>query len=536
MKKIAFYLCLMAILTIGCTKGFEELNRDPTKANEGNMDPNYLLTSGQLNYGNITEFQLYELAPMMQVLASTATQTSYSAGDKYSSQLFSYNDRFFADGQIAAGLFAEAQELAEKKDPVKYANLIQVSRIMRVMAMQRITDTYGDIPYAQKNGTLYPKYDLQADIYKDMLATLEDAAGKLDKTKTKMTGDLFYDGDIDKWTRFTYSLMLRVAMRLTKADPDMARAYAEKTKDKTFKDFTDNAILKFNGTAEERKNKSANSWFGDAVTFGQVRWSKTFIDFLKNNNDPRLYVITEKSDTGMVFNNDLTRPAFGYTQTKPAPAGKINEVPVGMPNGYDINGVRSIETAPGYPGATGKGNNASPLGNYARPLTKVFAQPTFSTFLITYAETELLLAEAKARGWDVGAVSAKDHYRNGLVAAMRSLEQLNGMLTMGTEVETFAAAHPLDESSLEKSLEMINTQYWVATLFNFPETWANYRRSGYPVLTPVNYPGNRTNGVIPRRLNYPNREASYNAANYNEAVSRLGGNDLDLTKRVWWDK
>ncbi|WP_199141255.1 SusD/RagB family nutrient-binding outer membrane lipoprotein [Pedobacter sp. ASV12] len=537
MKKLTFYLILAAVLfMLGCSKDFEELNRDPTKANESNTDPNYLLTSGQLNYGNITEHQLYELAPMVQVLASTITQTSYSAGDKYSSQLFSYNDRFFNDGQTQAGLFAEAITLATQKDPEKYHNLIQICRIMRVMALQRVTDVYGDIPYFQKNGTLYPKYDRQEEIYKDMLATLDDVGQKLDKSKAKVAGDLYYDGDIDKWQKFTYALMLRVAMRLTKIDQATARLYAEKTKGKTFADLADNAILRFNGTAEERKNKSANAWFGDAATFGQIRWSKTFIDYLNNNNDPRLYVLTEKADTGLINNNDLSKKAFGYTQINPAPSGKIYEVPMGMPNGYDVNGVRSIETAPNYPGPTGKGSNASPLGNYARPVSSVFAVPTFPVFILTYAETELLLAEAKARGWDVGATSAKDHYKNGVIAAMKSLEQLNGMLTMGGEVQAFADAHPLDETSLEKSLEMINSQYWVATLFDFPETWANYRRSGYPVLTPVNYPGNRTNGLLPRRLNYPNREASYNASNYNEAVARLGGNDLDLTKRVWWDK
>lgn len=537
MKKITFYLTLIAVLLIyGCTKNFETLNRDPTKANESNTDPNYLLTSGQLNYGNITEYQLYELAPMVQVLASTIVQNSYSAGDKYSSQLFSYNDRFFSDGQTQAGLFAEAINLATEKDPEKYYNLIQICKVMRVMAMQRITDVYGDIPYFQQNGTLYPKYDKQEDIYKDMLATLDDAGQKLDNSKAKVTGDIYYDGDIAKWRKFTYSLMLRVALRLTKVDAATAKVYAEKTRDKTFADFTDNAIIRFNGTAEERKNKSANSWFGDAATFGQIRWAKTFTDFLKNNNDPRLYLLTEKADTGLINNNDLSKKAFGYTQATPAPIGKIKEVPLGMPNGYDVNGMHSIETSPNYPGATGTGNNASPLGNYARPVSSIFASPTFPAFVLTYAESELLLAEAKARGWDVGAVSAKDHYRNGVISAMKSLEQLNGQLTMGAEVQAFADAHPLDETSLAKALEMINNQYWVATLFNFPETWANYRRSGYPVLTPVNYPGNRTNGVLPRRLNYPNREAAYNTNNYNEAVARLGGNDLDLTKRVWWDK
>ena len=82
---------------------------------------------------------------------------------------------------------------------------------------------------------------------------------------------------------------------------------------------------------------------------------------------------------------------------------------------------------------------------------------------------------------------------------------------------------------------MINTQYWVATVFNDYESFANWRRTGYPALTPVNYPGNATGGVIPRRLVYPQGEASTNPDNYNAAISRLQGGDK-LTSRVWWDK
>ncbi len=533
MKKLLFYICLISI-SFGCKKDFGDYNIDPTKANEGNMEPQYLFTSGQINYSNITEFQIYTLAPMVQILASTASQTAYSAGDKYTSQLFSYNDRFFEDGQITAGLFAETQLLAEKKGGDKYWNLVQASRVMRVMALQRVTDLYGDIPYFQANGTIYPKYDTQESIYKDMLATLEDAAGKFDGGKGKIQGDLFYDGDVEKWKRFTYSLMLRVAMRLIKVDATIAQMYAEKTKGKTFTAFTDNAIVKFVGNTDVSRFKTTNSLFVDGNTFGQVRWSETFINFLKNTNDPRLYTITEKSDAGMSFNEDVSKSGFRYTAGTPN-ATTLKEVPVGMPNGYDIGGVRNITTAPNYPGPTGIGSDLSPLGNYARPIASVFARPEFSAFNITYAQTELLLAEARLHNWNVSDLSAAEHYKNGVVAAMKSLEQLNGILTMGTEVDDYINNHPLDTDQT-KALEMINNQYWIASIYDFPETWSNYRRSGFPKLNPVNYPGNVTNGTIPRRLNYPNREASFNANNYLEAVSRLGGNDQDLTKRTWWDK
>ena len=44
---------------------------------------------------------------------------------------------------------------------------------------------------------------------------------------------------------------------------------------------------------------------------------------------------------------------------------------------------------------------------------------------MTYAETELLLAEAKVKGWNVGATTAADHYKNGVKAAAASLAQFN---------------------------------------------------------------------------------------------------------------
>ena len=63
--------------------------------------------------------------------------------------------------------------------------------------------------------------------------------------------------------------------------------------------------------------------------------------------------------------------------------------------------------------------------------------------------------------------------------------------------------------------------------------FSNWRRSGFPNLTPVNYPGNVTNGTIPRRLTYSESEQSTNPDNYAAAVAAQGPDVL--TTRVWWD-
>lgn len=100
------------------------------------------------------------------------------------------------------------------------------------------------------------------------------------------------------------------------------------------------------------------------------------------------------------------------------------------------------------------------------------------------------------------------------------------------QVSRYLANNPYNDAD---ALNQINTQYWVVTFLDEYESWANWRRSGYPVLKEINYFGNATNGTIPRRFTYPTSEATINAANYQAAVANLSGGDK-MTSRVWWDK
>jgi hypothetical protein len=533
-RRIIVSAVAILFASAGCTKNFESINTDPTKSSEANLDPNYLMTAGELSFANVSEYQLYELGAMTQVLSSTTDY--YGGGDKYSPQLFSYNTRFFSEGMVTAGTLLEAQTIAAKRPADTYDNLLQMSRILWVMTMQRVTDIYGDIPYFQAGkatqGIQYPVYDKQQDIYKDMLTQLDDAISKLDASKPLPTGDIYYSGDITKWKKFGYSLMLRVAMRLVKVDPVTAQQYAEKAAaGGTLASNSDNALVKFDAGGGVTYN-SSNALLGDLPN---VRWSKTFIDYMNTFNDPRLYVLAEKPDTGLLNNTDLFKAGLAYTKTNPAPAGSVNESPVGMPNGYDIGGARGITTSPNYPGPTGTGSNAAVQGPFARPKIAVFTNKYLPAFVLTYAETELMLAEAKERGWNVGGTTAAAHYANGVTGAMNQLALWNSTNTVATgDISAFLMAHPLDETSLASALNGINTQYWVATIFDFAENFSNYRRSGYPVLTPVAYPGNVTNGTIPRRITYPLTENANNTVNYQDALQRMGGTDVP-TARVWWD-
>jgi hypothetical protein len=535
MKKILIYLGLTALLfPIGCTSDFEAINTDPNATSAEVFNPNYLLSQSQYEYSNTGYSQLLFQSMWTQSLASTFSY--YGNGDKYvaSGSFIAYQGRIFEEDYRAGSLAAEMQNLT--KDKPALSNLYNIGAIMKILNFAHITDCYGDIPYSEalsaKSGITLPKYDTQQAVYTGMLTELETSIKNLDVNKAGPTADLIYNGDVTKWKKFGYSLMLRLAMRMTKVDEPNAKLWAEKAvAGGVFTAITDNAkVITDNSTSSN--NTSGALRVGD--DYREVRWSKTLIDYLKTTGDPRLTAIAEISKAGLANNSNQDLAGDNA-------AG----IQIGLPNGYDLNGgTTDISKHPQYPGASGSGSDVAGVGNYSRPRTAIYLDRSGVNFVLTYAETELLLAEAKVRGWNVGSTTASQHYSNGVAASIASLAQFNtvaaadvAIKTAVTATDKFLASRPLDISSTTNSLKQINEQIWVATgtLFNFIETWSNWRRSGYPVLTAVNYPNNFSGATIPRRIPYKSTEASYNPTNYGSAVSRLSGGDT-FTAKVWWDK
>ncbi len=137
--------------------------------------------------------------------------------------------------------------------------------------------------------------------------------------------------------------------------------------------------------------------------------------------------------------------------------------------------------------------------------------------------------------------TAAAHYTRGLEAAVRqwSLWTVSAAGGSAPVIDENALARFLANNTLGtgREMELINTQLWVLHILNPLETWANWRRTGYPDLTFHNFEAgrNQSDGLFPRRMEYPVEEQMKNSANYNEALSKMGGTD-SWTSRVWWDK
>lgn len=531
MKTYKFNIYRLAVLigiliSSACTKDFKEINTNPVAYGPTSFDPNYLLTSAQLNYTGSIDFA-YDTWRGNLIYGSTmmqgfSTVVSYWAGDKYM-----LNEGYTAAywGTNAVGAYIEqvrpvVDVIESTRNNPKYENVHQVARIWRAVIMSRITDLYGDVPYSEAGQGYYksfftPKYDKQQEIYTNLLKEVEEATNALNTGGDNVTGDIIYKGNIDKWKRFGNTLLLRLAMRLTKVDELTAKAYAQKTVGKTMTDNADNAFITHDVSGSRvTQNRNSQVLLGDG---GQenyyTKWSKTFIDLLKSVNDPRL----GKVAVTKLYLTEATKDQNPAYDTNPA-------VQKGMPNGKDLSGLagRDIRQDASF----------TSFPDYSSPNPGMLKRNGVS-FILTFAESEFLLAEAAQR-WGI-AGSAAAHYKDGLKASITFLGQYDANMAITEAVaETFALTNPYNAAN---GLQMINTQYWLHTntMLDFYETWANWRRSGFPVLTPVVYPGNATNGTIPRRFPYPVDEVVKNGANQQAAATAIPGGD-NLTGRVWWDK
>ena len=199
----------------------------------------------------------------------------------------------------------------------------------------------------------------------------------------------------------------------------------------------------------------------------------------------------------------------------------VSEYQRGLSNGQDLPMLQEQDVD--------LDNLFSNLNDYSEPNRLLITSETAPMIFQTYAEVEFMLAEANVR-WGL-AGDAETHYNNGVTAAMKQLSLYGDAgIIADADIADYLAANPYDSAN---ALEQINTQYWAATFLNEYESFSNWRRTGFPALTPVNYPGNVTNGSIPRRLTYSESEQSNNPDNY-AAVIAAQGPDV-LTTRVWWD-
>ncbi len=560
MKKIYFVLMLLVagLALNSCSDSYmEDLNTDESKASF--IDPNAQLTTGLL--------QTYGDFGLMDTYRSYITGfTQHFMGgwnvSNYAGSVLANNDqmRLIWDQYYSVAIKNMVDGIYNSQE---LPNVNAALRIHKVYIMSILTDTYGDVPCSEAGlgyleGISTPKYDKQEDIYNYFFEELAACVDQLGTGTDRISGDVTsMSTDVAKWKKFANSLRMRFAMRISDVNPSKAREEFEKAlhanggiitsmADDAYINYIKAPFTLYDGSRDLDFRVNA---MGE-ILYGQDPTSPTFVcstlfEQLQNTGDPRLlricrhYLNTQRSETAPEGCYDVTDEIYAWMErggTGPQPcvpgAAWWHNWPT-VPETAEIPTLaRLVQEFPnaGYDQSNFPARMTRPF------LALEFEQPDCPGILMTYAEVEFLLAEAATKGWNVSG-SAQSHYENGVRASMQMLNDYYSVKTItDDEINAFIAANPLGDNPKEA----INTQAWILHLTNPSECWANLRRSDYPViydraqLPKYDFTYEDPNLQTPTRLKYPNLESKYNSANYQEAVSRLGGED-NWHARVWWD-
>lgn len=382
----------------------------------------------------------------------------------------------------------------------------------------------GDIPYTdavkgETDGIIQPKYDDQKTVFMGILNEL-DEANTLFAEGADFAGDPIFEGKTDNWRRVVNSFQLYVLINLYKKTSDADLRVAERFKEivanrPLMRDYKDNFALAYTATAGQNypwsdvPSGSGNSF----VKSNYTMLATTLINPLKDLQDRRLFYFARPS---------AVKLAAGLSQSD------YDAYPGAEPSNSFTN-LQALRLSKDYADIN------------LRYVQLVNAEPVS---MLSYWDTQFILAEATLRGW-ISGTPAQAYYANGIINSMRFIvnytpntaDYHHNMVMDEAYITAYpsTAAVALTGSSQDQIRQIITQKYLSDFLHscNFG-AWYENRRTGYPAFilnsdTNLNDP--TTN--FPLRWQYPSDELSYNTVNMNAALaSQYSGAD-DVNKAMW---
>lgn len=476
MKKYILPIILSTALlwASSCNDQLDEINKNPNATE--NPLPAYLLTGSlkhgaDLYWGSNTNFNTELL--FVQHWASI----QYTESDRYDISNTSTNVTTLWNTGYAT-LIADLNTIIDMNDQQANSNYKGAAITLRSWIFQLLTDSYGDIPYKEATESVTPVYNTQRDVYLGLLEDLTQAQSLLSSSNGTIEGDVVYDGNITSWKKLVNSLKLRIALRISDREPEIAKTTISALVNDPIGFIDSNsANFKFVYSSPPQQNPMAAQF----ETRDDHRVSKTLIDELYRLSDPRL-------------------PVFAQLPSDPS-IGKY----VGAANGLSNSD------------ANNQGFNKT-----SKPGTAFLKDESPAT-IFSYSEVLFALSEAVSRGYISG--NAEDYYKQAITASFNQFG-----ITDQDVVNTYLsqASVKFDSSNYKKS---IGNQKWIAFYGQGPDAFAEWRRLDYPQL--IAGQGSVLDGKIPARLFYPGKEQSLNGKNYTSAIENQGANLL--TTKLWFD-
>lgn len=543
MKKILFNTCsvsAMLMLLLGsCTKKIDEAFPNPNANVKQPIElllPNILQNMAISNtaqgslYGPQNDGQYVgryvqfwatnTAANQYDQMGQTTTNSTAAASDIGGSH---WGMHYYGQG-------ANLSKVIEWGTEQKKWDYVGVAYAIRAWGWLTITDMHGEVIVKQAfdPARLVFEYDSQETVYEEVKKNCRLAIENLSKTGDSVSADnllkgstyFSYKGDVEKWKKFTYSVMARVFHRLTNKpalyQPDSVVKYC----DLAINDNADNAYVLFQGISSPTASYYGQLR-GNIGTFRQTRFIADLESGLNASlpvADPRAIYIIRENPNG-TFKG--IRPAKGVESLA------AGDQPQNFWGGA-------------YSTTTGSDNNARYVFKNAMPW------PVLTAPEISFMKAEALyIKKDKA-----GALAA---YRKGIDLSFDLLTSVYGAsIPAGKEItpaiKTAYLNNPLVvPAAADLNLSHIMLQKYISMYgYGMLETWVDMRRyhytdpeanttrqvyTGFEPPAPSDLFANNNQQYIYRVRPRYNSEFLYNI----DALSKIGALALDFhTKRQWF--
>jgi hypothetical protein len=470
-------IALGAAALTGCRK-YLDVNSDPASPQSPNLAA--LMPPVTAVMSRTMVFDGRFVGAYTQNWSNTAASEIYdlhggNAGGSGANQL--WRDFYTVQG-TAINLMIRKGILEEKWDYVGAAIAL------RAWGLLSTTQYFGEMPYYQawEPNRVYFVYDRQEVLYRAVDSLCRLAISYLDRTDGKVSqvdmsrGDQVYQGNRDRWRRFTWGVLARAHQSLSNKpeyNADSVIAFV----DRSFQSNADN----FNIVHSASRNDDTNP-LGPARDNFSVRRQSRFIvqlldgatlvgNTLPTSRDPRIRGMLSVSPDTTTVTTNMPSVNGGYRFLIPG-------------SGYTIGTVGSaaFRQAPSTPWGDSAITNPG-INNFGATTGKYLFKNNAPFPIMTYFELQFIKSEAAFRKGDRG--TAFQAYRNGIRTHFDYVNTMNastpGFIAITpAQRDAYLNGPAVKQDGGSLTISDIMLQKYIADWgWNYINSWSDMRRFHY---------------------------------------------------------
>jgi hypothetical protein len=520
MKKLLIPILGMTALTFfnSCSEEFIDVNQNVNEAYTNQVSPKDRLSAA--------ETVIYRTQSVTMNRFGNLMMNAWAGNIYYFASPYGDEFRMRADSQFYDDIWdnlylgvANYQAIIDYPDAAKFPHHVAVAKIMKAYYMQMIVDLYNDVPYSEAfkgQSIKNPKYDKGKDVYKGLMAELNQALTLLSQTPQNSTFNLVAaedpifsatSADMSNWRKMANTVKLKMLVRLSNCTDPEVIAWRNT-------ELQAMAALTTNTANFITSDVRINPGYGTASSVQRNPYYQAYgrIDVDTNDLNPN-WRQTFASDHIIKTLTGQTTLTSGLVDSRVAR--------LFIANGIDAPNL-TLGNFEGQPQGGGKEADATEgdfatlglfmsFNNGATGPNTVTALASNPGYVLTLSEVKFLQAEAALVYPTTMAFNAQTSFNDGVIA---SFTTFNGGVTPASAATYLANSSTkpgVGWAATTNKIQAIQYQKWIAlTNINPTETYISYVKTGYPVLPmPIGsyYPSR------PKRLMYAQSEFVSNSGN-----------------------